>query len=51
MERLFGLETRSIDHFDTQLATTLNYSAIADFHTLRNHALFQSALSSLVVAW
>jgi hypothetical protein len=43
------------DHFNTQLMTTLNYSAIADFHTLQITTAyaksFQSSVSSLVVAW
>jgi hypothetical protein len=30
-----GLEIGFIDHFNTRLVTTLNYSAIADFHTLQ----------------
>jgi hypothetical protein len=33
-QRGFGLETGFIDYFHTQLVTTLNYSAIADFHNL-----------------
>jgi hypothetical protein len=32
--RGFGLENKFTDHFNTPLATTLNYSAIAGFHTL-----------------
>jgi ethanolamine utilization microcompartment shell protein EutS len=36
-----------IDHFNTQLVITLNYSAIANSHTLQ----IQPAVSSLVVAW
>jgi hypothetical protein len=32
--RGFGLDIGFIDHFNTRLVTTLNYSAIADFHTL-----------------
>jgi hypothetical protein len=51
--RGFGLEIGFIDHFNTQLVNTLNYSAIADLHTLQNtiaHAKsFQSAMSSPVV--
>jgi hypothetical protein len=37
----FGLDIGFIDHFNTQLIITLNYSTIADFHTLpftRAHA-------------
>jgi hypothetical protein len=30
----FGLEIRFIDDFNTRLVTTLNYSAIANLHTL-----------------
>jgi hypothetical protein len=30
----FGLEIAFIDHFNGQLVTALNHSAIADFHTL-----------------
>jgi ethanolamine utilization microcompartment shell protein EutS len=33
--RGFALEVGFIDHFSTQLVTTLNYSAIADLHTLQ----------------
>jgi hypothetical protein len=53
--RGFGLEIGFIDHFNTQLVTTLNYSAIADFHTLQittAHAkLFQSAVSLPAIPW
>jgi hypothetical protein len=31
----FALDIEFIDHFDTQLIITLNYSAIADLHTLQ----------------
>jgi hypothetical protein len=37
-----GLEIVFVHHFNTQLLITLNYSAIADFHTLqitRAHAM------------
>jgi hypothetical protein len=51
----FGLEIGFIDHFNTRLMTTTNYSAIADLHTLQittAHAkTFQSAESSPVVPW
>jgi hypothetical protein len=51
----FGLEIGFIDHFNIRLVTTLNYSAIADFHTSQittTHAKsFQSAVSSPVVPW
>jgi hypothetical protein len=50
--RGFGLDIGFIDHL--QVVTTNNYNTIADFHTLqitRAHAVFQSAGSSLVVAW
>jgi hypothetical protein len=33
--RGFGLEVGLIGHFSTQVVVTLNYSAIADFHTLQ----------------
>jgi hypothetical protein len=32
-QRGFGLEVGFIDHFNTQPVITLNYSAVADFHT------------------
>jgi hypothetical protein len=32
--RGFGLDIGFIDHFNTQLVIILNYSAIADLHTL-----------------
>jgi hypothetical protein len=45
----FGLEIGFIDHFNIRLVSTLNYSAIANFHTLRittAHAKsFQSAVT------
>jgi ethanolamine utilization microcompartment shell protein EutS len=31
----FGLDIGFIDHFSTQLVITVNYNAIADFHTLQ----------------
>jgi hypothetical protein len=31
----FELEIGFIDHFNTRLMTTLNYSAIAELHTLQ----------------
>jgi hypothetical protein len=34
----FGLDVGFIDHFNTQFVITLNYSAIANLHTLQNHA-------------
>jgi hypothetical protein len=36
----FGLEIGFIDHFNTQFKTTLNYSAIADLHTLQITAAY-----------
>jgi hypothetical protein len=33
--RGFELDIVFIDHFNTQLVITLNYSAIANFHTLQ----------------
>jgi hypothetical protein len=51
----FRLEIGFIDHFNTRLVDTFDYSTIADFHTLRiatAHAnSFQSAVSSPVVLW
>jgi hypothetical protein len=51
----FGLENGLFDHFNTQLVTTLNYSAIADPYTLQittAHAKsFQSIVSSPVIPW
>jgi hypothetical protein len=48
----FGLEVEFIDHFDTQLVTTFNYSAVANLHTLQittaDAKSFQSATSSTV---
>jgi hypothetical protein len=29
----FGLDIGFVDHFNTQLLITLNYTSIADFHT------------------
>jgi hypothetical protein len=50
-----GVGIGFIDHFNTRFLTTLNYSAIADLHTLQittGHAKsFQSVVSSPVVAW
>jgi hypothetical protein len=45
-----------VDRFNPQLVIPLNYSAIANFHTLNKsqaHTLsfFQPSVSSLVVAW
>jgi hypothetical protein len=51
----FGLEIGFIDHFNTRLMTTLNYSAIADLHTLQitraSLSLFQPAVCSPLVSW
>jgi hypothetical protein len=51
----FGLEIGFIDHFNTRLMTTPNYSAIANLRTLQittAHAkCFQSSVSSPVVPW
>jgi hypothetical protein len=33
--RGFGSDIGSIDHFNTQLVITLNYSVIVDLHTLQ----------------
>jgi hypothetical protein len=46
----FGWDFRFIDHLCTQLVITLNYSAIADLHTLqitRAHRLVFSVCYSL----
>jgi hypothetical protein len=40
-----------IDHFNTYLVTTFNYSAIADLHTTAHSKSFQPAVSSPVVPW
>jgi hypothetical protein len=49
----FGLVIGFIDHFNTQLMTTLNYSAIADPHTLQfttaRTKSFQCAVSSPII--
>jgi hypothetical protein len=37
-KRGYELDIGFIDHFKTQLVITLIYSAIANFHTLQNHA-------------
>jgi hypothetical protein len=34
-QRGFGFDIGFIDHFNTRLVTTLNYSAIADLHILK----------------
>jgi hypothetical protein len=53
--RGFGLEIGFIDHINTRLVTTFNYSVIADLHTLQittEYAkIFQSVVSSPVVPW
>jgi hypothetical protein len=53
--RGFGLEIGFIDHFNTWLVTTNNYSAIAEFLdlqiTIADAKPFQSAVSSPVVPW
>jgi hypothetical protein len=50
-----GLKIGFIDHFNTRLLTTLNYSIIGDLRTLQittAHAKsFQSAVSSPVIPW
>jgi hypothetical protein len=49
----FGLKNGFIDHFNTRLVITINYSAIVNLHTsqiTRAHAqTFQFAVSSPVV--
>jgi hypothetical protein len=53
--RGFGLGIGFLDHLNTRLMATLNYSAIADLHTLQittaNANSFQYAVSSPVVPW
>jgi hypothetical protein len=55
LDGVFGLDIGFIDHLNIQLVITLNYSSIADLHTLQittAHAKsFQFALPSPVVAW
>jgi hypothetical protein len=48
----FGMKTELIDHIKTRLVTTLNYSAIANFHTLQITRTMQNPfiLFSLVVS-
>jgi hypothetical protein len=49
--RGFGLEFGFIDHFNTRLVTTINYSAIAIstlYKSLQHTLSLQSAVSSLV---
>jgi hypothetical protein len=53
--RGFGLVIAFIDYFNTQLVTALNYSSIANFHTINESLAYtlilsQLAVSSLVVA-
>jgi hypothetical protein len=49
MEYDYILDTGCTNHFNAQLALTLNYSAIADLHTLKITTAFSKS-SSLVVA-
>jgi hypothetical protein len=37
-QRGFGLDIGFIDHFNTRLLTTLNYSAVANFTLYKSHA-------------
>jgi hypothetical protein len=46
--RGFGLEARFIDHFNTRLVTTLNYSVIANFHTSQITAAHTKSFMSAV---
>jgi hypothetical protein len=52
---VFRLQIGLIDHFNTQLVTTINYRAIADLHNLQittAHAKsFQSVVSSPAIPW
>jgi hypothetical protein len=45
----FGLTTRFIDHFNTRLVTTSNYSAIANLHTLQFTVTDTLSLPSLLL--
>jgi hypothetical protein len=51
----FGLQIRFIEHFNTRIVATFNYSAIDDLHTLEistaHSKSFQSAMSPPVVSW
>jgi hypothetical protein len=47
--RGFGLVNGFIDHFNIRLVTTSNYSAIADFHTLKNTAAHAKSLPAFSV--
>jgi hypothetical protein len=55
LQTRFGLVTVFIDHFNTWLVTTLNYSAIAHLHTLQITTAppksVQTPVSSAVVPW
>jgi hypothetical protein len=44
----FGFDIGLIDHFNTLLVITLNYSAIADFHTSPNHTKYFPARSIFI---
>jgi hypothetical protein len=46
--RGFGLEIGFIDHFNTRLVTTLNYSVIADLYTLQITRINAKNLHSLL---
>jgi hypothetical protein len=49
---VFGLDIGFIDHFNIQLIITLNYSTIADLHTLHITVTHTSVLSMLPdVSW
>jgi hypothetical protein len=53
--RNFGLDIRFIDHFNTRFVITLNYSVIANLHTLQMTTepakFLQTAVSSPAVPW
>jgi hypothetical protein len=52
IEVVFGLDIGFTDHFNIQLVITLNYSAIADLHTLQITVTHTSVLSLLPhVSW
>jgi hypothetical protein len=55
LQTVFWLQIEFIDHFNTQLVTTINYSTIANLHTLqitRAHSkYFHSVVSSSIFPW
>jgi hypothetical protein len=49
IDGVLGLETGFIDHFNTQLITTLNYNTIADLHTLHITGAYAKAFPACSV--